>query len=47
MDGVRFSPPNEWMSTLFGHAAPGTLELARAMERVERCEKQIAHMAAL
>ena len=44
VNGVRFSI-DEWMSTLFGPDAPDPLELAWAMERVERCQTQIAATA--
>ena len=43
--GVRFSI-DEWMTTLFWPDSPQPIEFGWAMERVNRCEAQIASTAA-
>jgi predicted kinase len=44
LNGVYFSI-DEWMVRLFGKDQPEVLQLNWVMERVERCEQQIARVA--
>lgn len=44
LGGVRFSI-DEWMTTLFWADSPQPIEFAWTIERVQRCEAQIAAMA--
>jgi predicted kinase len=44
LNGVHFSI-DEWMVRLFGKDQPEVLQLNWVMERVERCEQQIARVA--